>query len=49
MSAFGVLLGDIIADRTPHHERVAAIGFACTSTMAFLMGWVDMPAVVRSW
>lgn len=46
MSAFGVLLGGIIADRTPHHERVAAIGFACTSTMAFLMGWVDMPAVV---
>jgi MFS family permease len=46
MSAAGVLLGGIIADRTPHHERVAAIGFACTSTMAFLMGWVDMPAVV---
>lgn len=46
MSAAGVLLGGVIADRTPHHERVAAIGFACTSTMAFLMGWVDMPAVV---
>jgi hypothetical protein len=30
----GVLLGGIIADRTPHHERVAAVGFACTSTMA---------------
>ncbi|MBS0540531.1 MAG: MFS transporter [Proteobacteria bacterium] len=46
MSAFGVLLGGIIADRTPHHERVAAIGFACTSTMAILLGWVDMPAVL---
>jgi MFS family permease len=46
MSALGVLLGGIIADRTPHHERVAAIGFAFTSTMAILMGWVDMPDAV---
>jgi MFS transporter, FSR family, fosmidomycin resistance protein len=45
-SALGVLLGGIIADRTPHHERVAAVGFACTSTMAVLLGWVDMPAAV---
>ncbi len=43
-SAFGVLVGGIIADRTPHHERVAAVGFACTSTMAILMAWVNMPA-----
>ncbi|MBS0224514.1 MAG: MFS transporter [Proteobacteria bacterium] len=46
MSAFGVLLGGVIADRTPHHERVAAIGFAFTSTMAILMGWVAMPGLV---
>ena len=45
-SAAGVLLGGIIADRTPHHERVAAVGFAFTSTMAILLGWVDMPAAV---
>lgn len=45
-SAGGVLLGGIIADRTPHHERVAAIGFACTSTMAILMAYVNMPAAV---
>jgi FSR family fosmidomycin resistance protein-like MFS transporter len=45
-SAAGVLLGGIIADRTPHHERVAAIGFAFTSTMAILMAWVNMPAAV---
>jgi len=45
MSALGVLLGGIIADRTPHHERVAAIGFACTSTMAILMGWVALPGI----
>ena len=45
-SAAGVLLGGIIADRTPHHERVAAVGFACTSTMAILMAWVNMPSAV---
>jgi MFS transporter, FSR family, fosmidomycin resistance protein len=45
-SAAGVLLGGIIADRTPHHERVAALGFACTSTVAILMAWVNMPAIV---
>jgi MFS family permease len=45
-SAVGVLLGGIVADRTPHHERVAAVGFAFTSTMAILMAWVNMPAAV---
>lgn len=45
-SAVGVLVGGVIADRTPHHERVAAIGFSCTATMAILMGWVDMPAAL---
>jgi MFS transporter, FSR family, fosmidomycin resistance protein len=44
MSAAGVLLGGIIADRTAHHERVAAIGFACTAGMSILMGWVNLPA-----
>jgi MFS transporter, FSR family, fosmidomycin resistance protein len=43
MSAAGVLLGGVIADRTAHHGRVAAIGFACTAVMAILMGWVAMP------
>ena len=46
MSAAGVLVGGIIADRTAHHERVAAIGFAFTSCMAILMGWLNMPAAV---
>jgi MFS family permease len=46
MSAVGVLLGGIIADRTPHHERVAAIGFAFTAMMAILMGWFAMPGIV---
>jgi predicted MFS family arabinose efflux permease len=46
MSAVGVLLGGIIADRTANHERVAVVGFAFTSAMAVLMGWVNMPAAV---
>ena len=45
-SAGGVLLGGVIADRTPHHERVAAVGFACTAAMAILMAWVNMPAAI---
>lgn len=45
MSAAGVLVGGIIADRTIHHERVAAVGFAVTATMAIVLGWVALPAV----
>ena len=45
-SAAGVLVGGIIADRTPHHEWVAAVGFAFTSAMAILLGWVDMPSAM---
>jgi MFS transporter, FSR family, fosmidomycin resistance protein len=45
-SAAGVLLGGFIADRTAHHERVAAVGFAFTAAMAILLGWVDMPAAI---
>src|SRR6266851_4981605 len=33
MSAVGVLVGGIIADRTPHHERVVAAGFTFTAGM----------------
>jgi MFS family permease len=46
MSAAGVLLGGVIADRTAHHERVAAVGFACTAGMSMLMGWVNLPAAL---
>jgi MFS transporter, FSR family, fosmidomycin resistance protein len=46
MSAAGVLLGGIVADRTANHERVAVVGFAFTSAMAVLMGWVDMPSAL---
>jgi MFS family permease len=46
MSAVGVLVGGIVADRTASHERVAVFGFAFTSAMAVLMGWVDMSAAI---
>lgn len=46
LSAFGVLVGGIIADRTRHHEKVAAICFACTGGMVVLIGWVDLHAVL---
>lgn len=46
LSALGVLLGGIIADRTSRHERVAAACFAVTGSMVVLIGWVDLGAVL---
>lgn len=46
LSAFGVLVGGVIADRTRHHEKVAAICFAFTGIMVILIGWVDLHAVL---
>jgi MFS transporter, FSR family, fosmidomycin resistance protein len=46
LSALGVLVGGIIADRTSRHERVAALCFAATSTMVVLVGWVDLGSVL---
>ncbi len=46
LSAVGVLVGGVIADRTSRHERVAALCFAATSTMVALIGWVDLNAVL---
>ncbi|MBM3646062.1 MAG: MFS transporter [Alphaproteobacteria bacterium] len=45
-SAAGVLVGGIIADRTQRHELVAAAGFACTTVMVLLIGWVNLPGTV---
>ncbi|MEO8560122.1 MAG: MFS transporter [Rhodospirillales bacterium] len=42
MSALGVLLGGWIADRTRHHERVAAICFMVTSSAIALICWIDL-------
>jgi MFS family permease len=46
LSAVGVLVGGIIADRTARHERVAALCFAATSTMVALIGWVDLGSIL---
>jgi MFS family permease len=46
MSALGVLLGGIIADRTRHHERVAAICFVVTSTTVAAICWLDLGAAL---
>jgi MFS family permease len=42
MSALGVLLGGWIADRTRHHERVAAVCFVVTSSTIALICWLDL-------
>jgi MFS transporter, FSR family, fosmidomycin resistance protein len=46
LSALGVLIGGVIADKTTRHERVAAICFAATAAMVVLIGEVDLGAVV---
>jgi MFS family permease len=46
LSALGVLLGGLIADKTTKHERVAAIGFALTAAMVVLIAQVDLGAVL---
>jgi MFS transporter, FSR family, fosmidomycin resistance protein len=38
MSAMGVLLGGVIADRTRHHTRVAAVGFALSAGVILAVG-----------
>ena len=43
-SAIGVLIGGVIADRTRHHGRVAALGFALTAAMVLVVGVMDLNA-----
>jgi FSR family fosmidomycin resistance protein-like MFS transporter len=45
LGALGVLLGGVIADRTRHHTRVAAIGFALSATVILAIGMVPLGAV----
>ncbi len=42
LSALGVLLGGIIADRTHHHTRVAGVGFALSATVILVIGTVPL-------
>ena len=44
LSALGVLVGGLLADRTSRHERIAAAGFLATSTMVIAVGWGDLGA-----
>jgi MFS family permease len=42
-SAFGVLAGGLLADRTRHHGRVAAAGFAVSAALVLLVGLAGLP------
>jgi MFS transporter, FSR family, fosmidomycin resistance protein len=45
MGALGVLLGGFVADRTSHHTRVAALGFALSAIVILTIGTVDLGTV----
>jgi MFS family permease len=45
MAALGVLLGGVIADRTRHHTRVAAIGFALSASVILVIATVALGSV----
>lgn len=45
-TAFGVLAGGFIADRTRHHGMVAAGGFALTAAMVAVIGLVPLGSVL---
>ncbi len=44
LGALGVLVGGVIADRTRHHTRVAAIGFALSASVILVIGTVGLGA-----
>src|SRR5262249_50114464 len=44
LAALGVLAGGVIADRTRHHTRVAAIGFALSAIVVLAIGTVPLGA-----
>jgi MFS family permease len=46
LSALGVLAGGFVADRTRHHHRVAAMGFAASAVILFLVATVPLAAWV---
>jgi FSR family fosmidomycin resistance protein-like MFS transporter len=43
-TAFGVLFGGMIADRTIHHNGVAAFGFAATAVLVLVVAVFPLPA-----
>ena len=46
LSAAGVLLGGIIADRTRRHGEVAALGFGLCAVLVLLVGLTPLPGVL---
>lgn len=50
-SALGVLLGGVLADRTRHHGRLAAIAFALAALTVALVATVSLPgwALITAW
>ena len=46
LSALGVLLGGVIADRTRHHTRVAAAGFALSACVILAVGTIDLGSIL---
>ncbi len=46
LSAAGVLLGGVIADRTARHGEVAAIGFGLCAALVLLVGLVPLPGLL---
>jgi MFS family permease len=45
-TAFGVLFGGMIADRTAHHNGVAALGFAATAVLVLVVAVFSLPGIV---
>ena len=45
-SAVGVLAGGMIADRTIHHNAVAAIGFVATAILVLLVAVLSLPGLI---
>ena len=44
-SAFGVLAGGLVADRTTRHGEVAALGFSLTAGLILLVATIDLPPI----
>jgi MFS transporter, FSR family, fosmidomycin resistance protein len=45
-SAFGVLGGGFVADRTRRHGQVAATGFAANAVIIFMIGTIELPSLM---
>lgn len=44
-AAIGVAIGGVLADRTKHHDRIAAIGLSSTTAMVVIIGNFSLPSI----